>query len=197
MEISPSIYARWEILPFLQPPLPAHVHGGEEELNFTRQLCGSQKRTRWRVAGLGEYFPPGFLPRFLAAYCPTSFEHEERLSLISKVFLFHLLMQQILIEAPTRYQALFWAWKGAQLLLLTRFLHVCRPPGSKTWLFCSKLSISFSPHLTAVLILGWPIVKPWFGWLRNLPALEPFMAAVDLGPSFIYIHVLPLAFLEL
>lgn len=112
-------------------------------------------------------FHPGFLPRFLAAYCPASFARKERLSLISKVFLFHLLMQQILIERllgtrhcsehEREHNSYFWpgSCMFADLLDL-------RPDFS-----APKLSISFSPHLTAVLILGWPIVKPWFGWLRR------------------------------
>lgn len=141
MEISPSIYVRWETWPALQaPPTPSHVHGERRLEAHSRQLCGPREKRLGLVGAGGQgrhkiwsfsipiscldfwqliVQPSSLSPRSLKSYFVHSF---------NKYWL-----------GTTMCQALFWArgLKGAKFLLLTCFSHVYRPPGSKIWLSCS------------------------------------------------------------
>ena len=199
MEMSPTIYVRWETLPALQaPPTPSHVHGERRLEAHSRELCGPcEKKLGFGGEGGGpgstqdlNLFHPNFLPRFLTAYCPAFFSE----SLISKV-LFRSFIQQILIEHHyVPGTVLGTRVKGSKILASDLLLPCLQTSWIQDMTFlllnCRSAITHILPQSWCLSVhwLGWPIMKPWFGWLRRstFPPAHSWLLQTWVLP-FIYI----------
>lgn len=194
MEMSPSIYVRWQTWPALQaPPTPSRVHGERRLEAHSRQLCGPREKRLGLVGagGQGRHKIWSFsIPISCLDFCPAFFSE----SLISKV-LFRSFIQQILIEHHyVPGTVLGMRVKGSKILASDLLLPCLQTSWIQDMTFlllnCRSAITHILPQSWCLSVhwLGWPIMKPWFGWLRRstFPPAHSWLPQTWVLP-FIYI----------